>query len=250
MKSLFKFELRKLFRLKSFYFCGVGLLLSSLVVMLVEVFVAYELQIPLNEYGASAQSVMLNGVISSSFLTFGAIFVVLYACTDFEHQTVKNIYSRGFSRIAVYFVKLALVAGVTTAYFLLLTLFNFVVGGAIFGFHGEAGNYFVALLGQWLVCLVSSCFAYALSMATKKNGISLAITLFVPSLVSLVFTLIDLMIGVQQPFLSAIVQDVILSDVSDLYATPARLGACFGLLSAYLVCWISLGFFIYYKRDE
>ncbi len=96
MNNLMKFEFRKLFKQKSFYICTAVMLGMSFIGLLLNKALAsnpdFNIVLP------TASSALLSAVSSSSFTMVCGIFIALFVCTDYDQQTIKNVYSRGFSR--------------------------------------------------------------------------------------------------------------------------------------------------------
>lgn len=193
MKKLFKFELFKLRKQKSLYICSalilVLLLLELLLSMLMTKAFGEEFMTTL-----SAIDVVLSAVSSADFTLLASIFIVIYVCGDFGQQTIKNIYSRGFSRTEVYFVKLIICIAYTVAMFIITELFALAMGSAFYGFKPQEGHIFALLLGQLLACIAFTTFAFAVCHLIKRTGIAIILVIFVPSVLSLILSLMDVII--------------------------------------------------------
>lgn len=103
MKNLLKFEFHKLFKQKSFYICTIIMLVLSFFSILLNKSLANNPE--LNMAMPMVMSSLLTAVNSSNFTMICGIFIALFVCTDYDQQTIKNVYSRGFSRSKVYFAK-------------------------------------------------------------------------------------------------------------------------------------------------
>ena len=120
MKDLLKFEFYKLKKQKSFYICTAVILAMSFLGALLTKLLA-DNNAGLNTVVLSGQSTMLSAISSSNFTMICSIFIALFVCADHSEQTIKNIYSRGFSKGTVYFAKYT-VGVVATATMFVLTL--------------------------------------------------------------------------------------------------------------------------------
>ncbi|MCI8373406.1 MAG: hypothetical protein HFI75_13660 [Lachnospiraceae bacterium] len=58
--------------------------------------------VPVGQLTLSGIQSMRQALNSSSFLLITAIFVAITVCDDYEQQTIKHIYARGYSRRQVY----------------------------------------------------------------------------------------------------------------------------------------------------
>ena len=130
MKALLKFELRKLLRNKAFFIClGIAVALITISLLINKVIfdsglIEYaEQEIP-EEYAEqyaeslSALKESFNGIMMlknllantsnllNNTLVISGITISLIVCEDFTGDTIKNIYSKGYSRTQVYFAKL------------------------------------------------------------------------------------------------------------------------------------------------
>lgn len=102
MGTLMKFELHKLKKQKSFYICT----LIMVALLFLSAMTTNALVNGSPEYAAQFKGSGLDSMIGAlgncSFLLIAGIFTALTVCEDYEQQTVKNIFSRGYSRGSVY----------------------------------------------------------------------------------------------------------------------------------------------------
>lgn len=198
MKRLLQFELFKVRKQKSLYICSalilVGLLLTIAVsfVMTKTLGGIFEEEMP----PPTAVDMVLSAVSASDFTLIAGIFIALYVCGDYSQKTIKNVYSRGFSRRNVYFSKLIVVIAYVVVMFIITEVFALAVGSAFFGFKPQGGNIFWRLLGQLFVCIAYAAFCYAIANMLKKTGVVLAIVIIVPTVLTGVLALVDTLIAV------------------------------------------------------
>ncbi len=198
MRKLLKFELFKLRKHKSLYICSAiilaGLLLSVLASFALTKalgnFIEEEIPLP------TAIDTVLSAVSASDFTLIVSIFIALYVCGDYSQKTIKNIYSRGFSRSHVYFSKLIICIAYVVVMFVITEVFSLAIGSALFGFEPQGGKVFWLLLGQLFVCIASASFCYAIATVIKKTGVVLAIVILVPVALTVILTLVDTLIKV------------------------------------------------------
>lgn len=198
MKKLLSFELFKLRKQKSLYICSAVLLVALFLTILLN-YVIY------NTFGSfigdvmekpGAVSSVLSAANAADFTLIVGIFIALYVCSDFSQHTIKNIYSRGFSRTEVYFSKLIVCVAYTVIMYFITLLFAFILGCAFFGFKYESGHIVALLLGQLITCVAYSCFTFAISYMIKKNGAAIALTIIAPIVITLILSLIDAAIAI------------------------------------------------------
>lgn len=196
MKRLFLFELQKLKRQKSLYICS-AVVIGLLFLMVLASFI-------LNKYlgefmeteAPNAVEIVLTAISSSDFTLIVSIFIVLYVCGDFGDKTIKNIYSRGFSRTEVYFTKYLICMAYIVIMYAVTLLFALAMGSAFFGYGTVEGHVFWSLFGQLLVCLAYASFVFGISFMVKKMGIAFAVVILAPAALTVITTVIDVIIQV------------------------------------------------------
>ena len=136
MLGLIKSDFYKLFRMKSFYICGViAALLAGLGIWAFDLSARYEFA----KYGWEDLYVsQFTGVYSMTFgLTFATLFVTImismFIPGEFKFGTIKNIISKGFSRVSIYFSKFVTMMFVSFSYAFLCMISAFAVGTTIAG---------------------------------------------------------------------------------------------------------------------
>lgn len=248
MKNLLKFEFHKLIRQKSFYICtGVMLALSLISLLLTQALVNNP---DLGMAMPSGKSALLSAVSSSNFTMICGIFIALFVCTDFDQQTIKNVYSRGFSRTAVYFAKFIVCVVSTLIMFALTLLFTYAVGNIMFNGTAESGNYAGLLIGQFLYCIASASFVFAVCLIVKKVGVSIALAILGPSLIGTVLNLADAFLKIDSFKVGDYWLDGFIGDLSVIGTDTTRLVICIVLSIVYAVAFIVGGFFINKKQEN
>ena len=247
MNNLLRFEFRKLFRQKSFYVCTVVMMLMSVVGLLLNKALAENAE--LNMAMPTTKSALLSAVSSSNFTMICGIFIALFVCTDFDQQTIKNVYSRGFSRDNVYFSKFIICVLSTVVMFAVTLIFTYVMGNSMFDGIAETGNYVALIAGQLIYCLAYSSFVFAVSVVVKKVGISIALAILGPSLIGTIINLVDAFLKIENFKFGSYWLDGFLADLTALSTDSARLIVCVVLSVVYIAVFIVAGFLIN-KRQE
>ena len=203
MKNLLQLEFRRLFRAKAFYIC----ILISLAMILISAATTKLLLKTMENaddiasaMGAAALQAptgltMMKQIGSSSVTLLLAIFVCLFVTEDFVGDTIKNVYSRGYTRTGVYLSKY-LVTFVGCIIFVAATaLFSLFIGSVFFDGVGAHGKNYVGSFLTILLCLAAyfSLF-FAISVSLRKTGGAIAISILGPIIVGLIFSLISAII--------------------------------------------------------
>ena len=255
-KNILKFELHKLLRQKSFYIC------SAIVIMLPVLFIVL-VKIAGNAAGNlgsllatvvmseifSGQSFALCAIKLANFTSVFGIFVVLFVCTDYENQTIKNIYSRGFSRSKVYLFKWIICMCVAVVVFILTVLMSYIFGSIVFGNNAQSGNYFGLICGQLVVVLGYSTFIFFLSSSFRRVGISIAFLILGPLVIDIVFSLFDTLLKIDGFTLSSYWFSSFETDLIDLDTSTTRLWIGIGFSIAYAVLFTFLGLLVTKKQE-
>lgn len=248
MKNLLKFEFYKLLRQKSFYICTGVILAMSLISLLLKQALANNSE--LNITTPSGVSTLLSAVSSSNFTMICGIFIALFVCTDYDQLTIKNVYSRGFSRNDVYFAKLVVSLIATLIMFVITLLFTFAVGNIMFNGAVDSGNYAGLLIGQFLYCVASASFVFAICLIVKKVGVSIALAILGPSLISTVLSLADAFLNIDGFKFGKYWLDGFIGDLSVVTTDTARLIVCVVLSIVYAAVFILAGYFINKKKEN
>ena len=248
MKNLLGFEFHKLFRAKSFYICTAVIFLMSFLTILVN-----KLFLSSTEMASlmpDAMQTMLSAVSSSNFTMIAGIFIAIFACYDYEQQTIKNIYSHGFSRNKVYFAKLIICSIATIIMFALTLLFNYLLGLTMLNGATKDGNYLGLVLGQLIYVVAYCSFVFAINLIVKKVGISIAFAILGPSLITLLITLIDSLLKIKDFKISSYWFGKFIEDLTNLATTANRLWTVMGLSLIYALIFILGGYLINKKQEN
>lgn len=187
MKNLVRFEFHRLVRMKSLYFC----FLACVVMLFLNAVLANVSADAAEEAGQAADtafSFAKGGISSAVFGTISGIFVALYACDDSANDTIKNIYGKGYSRGNVYFSKYLASLTACLIYGVLIILLSFGVGFIFFQVGEPQGNYIVDILLQLLIVVAYHALFFMISSSIGKIGITIAINIILPMVISLLLT--------------------------------------------------------------
>lgn len=221
MKDVLRLEFRKLKRQKSFYICGgimLGLILLSAISGKFQNDTMKEI---------AGDEIILDGLMSfvtvissvvgalsaGSFELLAAIFVSLAVCDDYSQQTIKNIYSRGYTRSQVYFGKAIYILITTSILYLAALLFAFLTGLIFFDMGSADGMKLLGLLGaQYLACMATVALYFFISILLRRTGASVAINIVGNMVIALLLTIVDLIISLNY------MSDNIFADPEDVFS--------------------------------
>ena len=250
MGNLLKLEFRKLKKQKSFYIC-------TLVIVALLFLSALTTKVFLNEspdmagqLNASGIGNLVTAIGNCSFLLIVGIFTALTVCEDYEQQTVKTIFARGYSRKSVYFAKLVSVWLSTTVMFAVVELAAFAFGSYFFGV-GDLGNFrFLGVIGvQYITCMANVALFFAISSVLRKNGSSIAATIVAPMLVSMVLGLADSFLKLDDFTLTSIWLSSLVNDLTTLSVSGGRLTTCLVASLCYIPVFVFGGMYFNKKME-
>lgn len=194
------------------------------------------------EATVSGIDILLNALNSSSFLLITGIFVALTVCEDYEQQTIKNIYARGYSRKQVYGSKLLLTWVSTTVMFLLVLLAAIVFGAAYFELRIPDPAAVVRILGvQYVVCMANLCLSFLVSSALRKNGSAIAAVIVAPMLINMLLGMLDSFFKPEHGSATGIWLSSFLGDLSMQTVSTERLTVCLIASLLYILLFALLG---------
>ena len=226
MKHLLHLEFRKLRKQRKLIVCTshmIGLLFLSALTTKVLMNLSPELS---SQAGASGITSMTGAVSSSSFVLITGIFVALAACEDYEQQTIKNIYARGYTRTQTYYAKLIAAAAGVTAMFLAVLAFSFTLGTLLFG-AGIRDVRFLAVIGtQYIAAMADTALAFAIAAFLRRNGSSIAAIIVAPMIVNMVLSLADSFLRLEDLSLMSLWVSSFMSDLSSVSVSGERLLVC------------------------
>lgn len=202
MNKLLKLEYRRLFMSKALYICTA----ISLVMLLISAFTSKLLYEALStiepedmegmaQLGVTALDLptslsLLKGIGSSSLTLILAVFIALFVTEEYTGDIIKNVYAKGYSRDLVFFSKY--LSSLTGSLFIVLVdaVFSIILGKALFGEFGTMGKNYVSSFIAILFLIVSyDTLYFAISIAMRKTGGSIAISIFGPIVINLLLNL-------------------------------------------------------------
>ncbi len=249
MKSLLRFEMRKLGRQKSFYICTLVMVVMLVLTGLTANLIVNIGKDVIGEIDTSALTIssaldfVVQALGNSSFAMVIGIFTALFVCADYELQIVKTIYARGYSRQSVYLAKMVVLWIASSVMFVVIELFAFAFGAAYYGADGFNGIGFLGVLGaQYLVFLANTAFYYALCSVIKKIGLSIAACIFVPSIINLILTLVDSALKLKDFSVANVWVSSLLSNISSVSVDAKWMIISVAASVVYMLLFLIVGF--------
>ena len=249
MKNILKFEFHKLFRQKSFYICSVIMIIFSILGILITKSLVENN--PEQFTGTlSGLNSILTAITSANFVMISGIFIAIFVCTDYDNQTIKNIYSRGFSKTKVYVSKLIVCLCSVIIMFAITLGVSYIYGASTFGNELGNGNYLALILGQIPLVIAYSTFVFAISSIFRKVGTSIALAILGPSLINTVLNLLDSMLKSDKFKLSSYWLDSFTTDLTALTTSTTRIIVCVVCSIIYAVSFVVLGLYLSKKHEN
>ena len=191
MFKLLNFEFRKLIRQKSFYIC-----IAAMLALLVGSAYTTELMTAksgVEDPSLSGISYLMEAISGSALSAVLAVFIPLFICEDYASGTIRNIITRGFSRLEIFISKLIAVLAATVLMTAVCLAAAYLVGTAFWG-AGEpslGSEQVKILLCQLAVIAAYATMFFAISSMLQKVGGSIAICLILPMAAVILLSLAD-----------------------------------------------------------
>ena len=255
MKQLLKFELRKLLRSKSFYIC-LGICLFMLIVngitnKLLENMIKEAVEQIGQPYALSSGAITsMKATFNNNTAIIEGVIITIIVCEDFVGDTIKNIYSKGYTRRQVYFAKLISSLIAFFAIFIAGMITSFLLGLALFRQIGEVGNLFIpSMIGIILISLAYFAVDFSIAIMTKKIAPSIIVAVIGPTIMLLLCALIDAIIGsktfsISDYWLSGLLTNLSLTVVESKDVIAAVIESLI-----FIVTFGLLSFFVNNKKD-
>ena len=196
MNRLIRFEMNATFKRLSFYVCALCIILMSVLGVYMEavpelLFGNLKMSM-LNQIGFCGARSGITAISFSDFPVLIGIYASLSICTDYSQKTMKNVWSRGFSRTQVFFAKAFSVVVVSLIYGLLSIISAFITGTLLWGVGSVNPEfYIISVLVQLTACIGIGLAFNMTSFAFKKMGLAIVTAVIGPSLLSLGSSILD-----------------------------------------------------------
>lgn len=201
MSRLLKSDFYRLFRSKSFYICG----FISVFLFLLNLTIAYLTNKMLADNN-EINSFLAKDGISYGLGAFGngnlqmilGIITAIFITSEFTHGTMKNVVSKGFSRIQIYFSKL--ITMIFAVYIMIFATFvtgmigAIIVTGKVGDFSADNMIHMTKIIGVELILnMALASFLVFIAMVIRNLGGAIAINILgVMSFLPLIFYLLEI----------------------------------------------------------
>lgn len=247
MKKLMKFELRQLFRMKSFYICLLISMAFTALSVIVNVFIAKETG---TQQGSALAFDSLLSVVSNGQLEILlAVFVSLFICSDYMEGTIKNVISHGFSRGQVYFVKYIILILTGWIFAICDMVLSFVMMVAMRGVGTPSTNLLSVLLINFLIIVAFVSLFQFFAVFFRKNGGAIAVGIVFPLCLSIVITVFQALLRNTNLDLSMVSLSGCLSVLSGASVTVKQMGISILSGVAYILLFGIAGMFVIRRRE-
>ena len=192
MGKLLHFEFHKLIRQKSFYIC-LAVAVAMLFISTYTTYLMHKDAVDVSQMGIDGMSVMIGAVSGGTLSMVIGVFVPLFVCEDYVSGTIRNIVTRGYTRLGIFLAKLIAVLFASAIMTIVCMAAGYLVG-VLFCAPGEQpfDAYTVKiLLCQLAVMLAEASLFYAISTVLQKTCGAIAICLVLPMVLTIVLALAD-----------------------------------------------------------
>ncbi len=200
MNNLVKFQVKSLFKQKFYLIC---LLLSLLLGPIFDFFTVFNSA----KYGTVMVMPKMVTYLSSAISLIDIILIVLFCCLDFSEGTLKNVVSRGYSKVQVLFSKyVSCFIGVFSMYLVIFIVTCLLFGVNGFEFESSMIYIFIESIFKILVYVV---FFATISFVLEKTSFSIIACLFIQTIINIALTFIDskFSLGISKFWLDNIASD-------------------------------------------
>jgi ABC-2 type transport system permease protein len=257
MISLLKSDFYKLFRTKAFYICGVlAAALSVLGVVLLNSALKSELGIDASLLGYDGLYALTTG--TSQVTLFITIMLSMFIPNEFSFGTIKNIASRGISRVNIYFSKIIIGAFISVVYTVFCAGASFAAGSIMWG-TGELTRAVYLdisrMLGLFLLAEITlQCIFMMVGFFIRQTGgtvaTNLAIIIAVPTIiVQFVNYIVYQVFKVENFSADKYWPSTYLTKYLSLDIAQSDINIGLIVCACYIVISLAAGIFFFWKRD-
>lgn len=236
MNRLIKFQVRNMFKQKSFYVCLCLLILMGPILTFIGAF---------NTPNYETIKVMpqMVSLLSGEISLLSTIFIALFCCLDFNEGTTKNIIGRGYSRTQVLLSKyIVSLIGLFSVYIISFTVFFFLFGVNGLGFESAM---IYSIINSIFRIIAYTIFFSTISFILEKNGSAIIACLFAPSIIQTLLSLIDskLKIDISKYWITNVSNEFL----SDSSLTNLNYSIIFYII--YVMIFVILGVYVAKKKE-
>lgn len=250
MGRLLHFEFHKLVRQRSFYICLAVAVAMLLATTYTGVLIGRGVAEPA-DMGIDGMDVMIGAVSGGTLSMVIGVFVPLFVCEDYASGTIRNIITRGYTRLGIFAAKLIAVLLAAACMTVVCMAAAYIIGTAFGGRGAQAFDADVVkiLLCQLAVMLAQAALFYAISSVLQKTGGAIAICLVLPMVMTIVLALADTALAEREIELSAYWLDHVSSALGSFEATREDMKKALLTALSYLLVSSAGAFLAVAKRE-
>lgn len=250
MKKLLKLEFRKLRKQKSFYICTIVMIILLFLSTMTSKALCNASAEFAAQYNGSGITAVIGAISNCSFLLIAGIFVALFVCDDYEQQTIKNIYSKGYLRCQVYGSTFISSMIAVTIMFIVVVCSAFLFGTIYFGLgESKEMNIFGILAVQYVNCMANISLYFAISCVLRKTGLSVAGVFVAPLLVNMVLGLADSFLNLEKVTLASLWVSSFINELSVLTIEHNRFMTALFMSFIYIPVFVIAGLHFHKKME-
>lgn len=203
MKNILKADFYRLFISKSFYICtlvSAALFCLGICVMRWTYNMTASQGIEINFIYKDGLSYGMTAYMDGSIHMIICIFIAIFVTSEFSHGTMKNIVSKGFSKIYIFLSKLITMTVAAFIIVIVTAITGTVVTGIVIGefgsLSGEFGSFVLKTTAIELYLFVALTALFLMVSITVKNlGAAIAIGVIgIVSFENVIFALIEILV--------------------------------------------------------
>ena len=196
MINMLHFQFRRLYKRATPYIF-LGILLALILMETPSLLISYELW-PQYEH-----EIYIYSILDDSFYELDrfvslliAEFVGIFVTEDRVNGTTKNIYSKGYSRVKIFFSKYLATISIPVLFYLLIFISGILIGfinaaitqpnSQLFFWEGHDYGYIFELIIIFLKYIVITTLFYMLSELVSSTGGAIALNIFAPVIIAAV----------------------------------------------------------------
>ncbi|GEM_PF-2844777 len=248
MFRLIIFEFRKLFRNLGFYIC-------SLVLIGLSIFTVYSAKFYQEQSGIDDPTMcglksLMEALPTSMIVVMLGIFIAMLTCEDYTLGTVRNILTRGYSRLGFYLSKFVAVIFATVFMSVLCCAVSYATGC----YFWEAGDAIEAeqiknLLCQLCIMIAYGAIFYSISTVLQKTGGSIAVCVVLPMILTIVLRLGDTALAEKEIEISSYWLENIGAALGVISAEAEDMKKALAASGIYTAAFLALGWLLTMKRE-
>lgn len=263
MNNLLKSDFYRLFKSRSFYICTlIASLLYGLSAFIIKW--TYDTMIKLEGFGEAADypfksglSYALSSFSSGDIFLFMAIIIAVYTASDYTHGTMKNVVSKGFSKINIYMSKLITMSAACLIVILAMFIVGLISGAIVTGkltdtnpVYGTALQTLRMIGIEILLSIAVVALFIMISMLVRNTGVAIAINIVgVIYFGRLIFQILDMIFKVKESLTRFSLMEVSSSFYNKLVDSSDDLIRAVLVGLAYLAVSTVAGIFAFKRMD-